>query len=142
MLVWKYQPAPNYTWVLVRTNLGVQYFAGMEISTSTYSSDQTLTVTEMSGGVIYVTGNATLKLQPVFDGANFTVIAVGDVTAKIDPDDADQIYLDAAAIAMTAGYEIDGLGAAGDIAVCTSYPPVTPDGFVCETNGWSDGGAS
>ena len=132
----------DYDWVLVRTNLGVQYFAGMEISTSTYSSDQTLTVTEMSGGVIYVTENATMKLQPVFDGANFTVIAFGAVIAKIDPDDADQIYLEADSSALAPGYEIDGLGTKGDIAVCTSYPPTTPDGFVCETNGWSDGGTS
>jgi len=133
----------TYTWVLVRTNLGVQYFSGIGINTSTYGSGDspvTLSAAEVLGGVIYVTSGPTRLIVPSVltnTDYNFTVITVGTGVASIDPNIIDLIVLDGATT-LDVGDQIDSTATTGDIAVCTYY---SADGLYCATNGWSDGGA-
>ena len=133
----------DYDWVLVRTNLGVQYFSGIGINTSTYGSGDspvTLSADEVLGGVIYVTSGPTRLIVPSVltnTDYNFTVITVGTGVASIDPNIIDLIVLDGATT-LDVGDQIDSTATTGDIAVCTYY---SADGLYCATNGWSDGGA-
>lgn len=123
------------TWEVIRDVAGVTYVSGIEIQTSTYSSSQELTVLEMSGGVIYVTGAATISLKAIFDGANFSVITFGNVAVSIDPDASDTILRDGNV--QDDGDKITNTSTTGDMAVCTYY---SADAFFCVTNSWTDGG--
>lgn len=105
-------------------------------STSSYSANQTLTVEECHGFVVYATANATLTLPPVTNGMNVVVITIGNVTASISPDAGDRIWLDG--IELDDGDKITNLSTAGDIAVMTYY---SADGWHASTNSWTDGGA-
>ena len=127
----------TYTWVLVRTNLGVQYSSGMAIQTNVYSANHELSTTEMYGGVIYVSSAATITPLAVasYSGASFVVLTVGATAVSIDPNASDKIWLDGTA--LDDGDKITNLSTAGDIAVCTYY---STDGWFCATNSWTDGG--
>jgi hypothetical protein len=111
--------------------------AGAETQkTVSYATSQLLSVAECNGYVVYVTGAATISLQPIADGMSVTVITIGNVAVSVDPNVADKIWLDGAPLAD--GYKITNGGAAGDIAVLTYY---SADGWHASTNGWTDGGA-
>ncbi len=105
-------------------------------SIASYGSNQTLTVTECRGYVIYVTGAATITLPAIADGMSVTIITIGAVAVSVDPNASDLIYLDGTA--LDDGDKITNLSAAGDIAVLTYY---SADGWYASTNGWTDGGA-
>jgi len=98
---------------------------------------------ELYGGIIYVTVTAKTLTIPAVSGLDidpvapsFTVITIGDILTTIDPNGADQILLDGDITDMAAGDSIDNASTSGDIAVCTYY---SADGWVCITNGWTDG---
>jgi hypothetical protein len=108
-----------------------------QIVTKTTASNYTIGTTnanELYGGVIYVTGAATLTIPAVAVGASFTVITIGAVAVSVDPNAADLIYLDG--VALSDGDKITNLSTAGDIAVFTYYDAT---GWHASTNGWTDG---
>lgn len=88
---------------------------------------------ELYGGVIYVTGAATITIPAVAAGASFTVITIGAVAVSVDPNAADLIYLDGTA--LSDGDKITNLSTAGDMAVFTYYDAT---GWGAQTNGWTD----
>ena len=106
------------------------------VNTATYATDQTLTVAQCKGYIIYVTGAATVTLPARFAGMNVSIITIGAVEVSIDPNASDLIVLDG--IALDDGDKITNLSTAGDIAVITDYGA---DGFYASTNSWTDGGA-
>ena len=127
-------------WICTNYNMGFSdptTFAikGQKINTSTYSTDETLSATDVLGGVIYVTGEATLTVPALVENGSFSVITIGAVAVSIDPNGSDKLWLDGTA--LDNGDKITNLSTAGDIAVCTYY---SADGWYCATNGWSDGG--
>lgn len=90
---------------------------------------------ELYGGVIYVTGAATITVPAVAAGASFTVITIGAVAVSVDPNAADLIYLNGTALAD--GDKITNASTTGDMAVFTYYDST---GWVAQTNtGWTDG---
>lgn len=88
---------------------------------------------ELYGGVIYVTGAATITIPAVAAGASFTVVTVGAVAVSVDPNAADLIVLDGTP--LSDGDKITNLSTAGDIAVFTYYDAT---GWFASTNGWTD----
>ncbi len=107
------------------------------VVTKTTSGNYTIGTTnprELYGGVIYVTGAATLTIPAAAAGMNFTVITIGAVAVSVDPNAADLIVLDGTA--LSDGDKITNLSTAGDIAVFSYYDAT---GFHASTNGWTDG---
>jgi hypothetical protein len=104
--------------------------------TASYSSNQTLTDEECRGGVIYVTGAATITLPAIASGMSVTILTVGAVAVSVDPNASDKIWLDGTA--LDDGDKITNLSTAGDIATLTYY---SADGWYASTNSWTDGGA-
>lgn len=104
--------------------------------TATSYTSGTTNALENYGGVIYVTGAATITLPAVADGMSVTIITIGAVAVSVDPNAADLIYLDGTA--LDDGDKITNLSTAGDIAVLTYYDAT---GWHAVTNGWTDGGA-
>ncbi len=110
---------------------------GLRVTTKITGSSYTIGTTsgnELYGGVIYVTGSATLTIPAVASGASFTVITMGAVAVSVDPNAADLIYLDG--VALADGDKITNLSTAGDIAVFTYFDST---GWVAITNNWVDG---
>ena len=92
---------------------------------------------ELYGGVIYVTGAATITIPAVAAGASFTVITIGAIAVSVDPNAADAIYLNGSATPLSDGDKITNASLAGDMAVFTYYDAT---GWVAMTNsGWTDG---
>lgn len=89
---------------------------------------------ECYGGVIYVSGAATIVAPTVTAGMAFTVITVGNVAVSVDPNAADLIRLDG--VALSDGDKITNLSTSGDIATITYYDAT---GWYAATNGWTDG---
>lgn len=119
-------------WYLIDTG-----FVAPTIVTKTTASSYTIGTTdpnELYGGVIYVTGAATITIPAVVAGASFTVITIGAVAVSVDPNASDLIYLDGTA--LSDGDKITNLSTAGDIAVFTYYDAT---GWAASTNGWTDG---
>lgn len=111
--------------------------AGKAITTKATASSYTIGTTdanELYGGVIYVTGAATLTVPAVASGASFTVITIGAVAVSVDPNASDLIYLDGTA--LSDGDKVTNASTAGDIAVFTYYDGT---GWYAATNGWTDG---
>jgi hypothetical protein len=91
---------------------------------------------ELQGGVIYVTGEATITLPPVSEGASFTIITIGDLAVSVDPNAADLIYLNG--VIQADGEKISNDSTTGDMAVFTYY---NATGWVAMTSpGWTNGG--
>lgn len=108
-----------------------------QIVTKTTASSYTIGTTdarELYGGVIYVTGAATITIPAVAAGASFTVITIGAVAVSVDPNASDLIYLDGTALAD--GDKVTNASTAGDIAVFTYYDGT---GWYASTNSWTDG---
>jgi len=106
--------------------------------TKTTATDYTVGTTEAGekyGGVIYVTGNATITLPAVGDGMNFTIITVGNYTVSADPNSSDKMYLDG--VLLDDGDKATNLTATGDMIVFTYY---SADGWYASSNSWTDGG--
>lgn len=101
-----------------------------------YSGNQTLTASQCYGSTIYVTGAATITLPPVADGMSVRVVTIGAVAVSVDPDAADLIRLEGAA--LDDGDKITNASTSGDEAILTYY---SADGWYASTNGWTDGGA-
>lgn len=112
--------------------------AGLKITAKITSGNYTVGTTdpnELYGGVIYVTGAATITVPAVAAGASFTAITIGAVAVSIDPNASDLIVRDGTAQAD--GEKITNLSTAGDIAVLTYYDGT---GWHAATNGWTNGG--
>jgi hypothetical protein len=108
-----------------------------QIVTKTTAANYTVGTTdsrELYGGVIYVTGAATITVPAVAAGASFTVITIGAVAVSVDPNASDLIYLDGTA--LSDGDKITNTSTAGDIAVLTYYDGT---GWHASTNSWTDG---
>lgn len=111
--------------------------AAKTITTKATATSYTIGTTdanELYGGVIYVTGAATLTIPAVASGASFTVITIGAVAVSVDPNASDLIYLDGTA--LSDGDKVTNASTAGDIAVFTYYDGT---GWYAATNGWTDG---
>jgi len=106
------------------------------VYTASYSSNQTLTAAQCYGGVIYVTGAATITLPAVADGASVTVITIGAVAVSVDPNASDKLWLDGTA--LDDGDKATNTSTTGDIIVLTYY---SADGWYATSNSWTDGGA-
>lgn len=108
------------------------------IVTKTTATSYTIGTTdsrELYGGVIYVTGAATLTIPAVASGASFTVVTVGAVAVSVDPNASDLIYLNGTALAD--GDKITNASTTGDMAVITYFDGT---GWIATTNsGWTDG---
>jgi hypothetical protein len=107
-----------------------------ELITNSKSGDYTLgtdSLDELYGGVIYVTGAATITVPAVQSGMSFTIITVGAVAVSVDVNAADRTILDGTALAD--GDKITNTSTAGDIAVFTYE---SASGFYAATNGWTD----
>jgi hypothetical protein len=103
-------------------------------STATNYTIGTTDSRELYGGVIYVTGAATLTVPAVAAGASFTVITVGAVAVSVDPNASDLIVLDGTA--LSDGDKVTNTSTTGDIAVFTYYDGT---GWYCTSNSWTDG---
>ncbi len=90
---------------------------------------------ELYGGVIYVTGAATITIPAVAAGQSFTVITIGAIAVSVDPNAADLIVRDGTAQAD--GEKITNLSTEGDLAVFTYY---NATGWHAATNAWTNGG--
>lgn len=115
----------------------VTTLAGQIVTKNTAASYTigTTDVREFYGGVIYVTGAATITVPAVASGASFTVITIGAVAVSVDPNASDLIYLNGTALAD--GDKITNASTTGDMAVFTYYDGT---GWVATTNsGWTDG---
>lgn len=108
---------------------------GSKTNTASYAANQTLTVEECFGYVIYVTGAATITLPAVQDGMSVTVVTIGAIAVSVDPNASDLIRLDGTA--LDDGDKITNTSTSGDIAVLTYY---SADGWYASTNSWTDGG--
>jgi predicted outer membrane repeat protein len=124
--------AANQTWTGTNTVSG-ELRAGVQ--TGTYAASATNTAAQMRGGVIYVTGAATITLPAVNAGDSVTIITIGAVAVSVDPNGSDKIWLDG--VALDDGDKITNTSTAGDLAVITYY---SADGWHAASNGWTDGG--
>lgn len=103
----------------------------------TISASGTLTAAQCKGQVALVTAAATPKLPPVAAGSSLLVYSTGANIISVDPDDADRIRLDGAA--LTDGHKITSPGAAGDFVML--YADGTDGWTVIGRSGtWTDGG--
>jgi hypothetical protein len=93
----------------------------------------TTSALELYGGVIFVTGAATITIPAVVAGQSFTVITEGAVAVSVDPNAADLIVLDGTA--LSDGDKITNLSTAGDMAVFVARDAT---GWSAQTNGWTD----
>ena len=119
------------------TNVGTALLEASKVVTKSTAASYTIGTTnsrELYGGVIYVTGAATITIPAVADGASFTVITIGAVAVSVDPNAADLIMLDGTALAD--GDKVTNTSTAGDIAVFTYYDAT---GWYCASNTWTDG---
>jgi hypothetical protein len=91
---------------------------------------------ECYGGVIYVTGAATITIPAVVSGMSFTVITIGNIAVSVDPNAADLIYLDG--VALADGNKITNTSSTGDSVVFTYFDST---GWYATSNNWTDGGA-
>jgi hypothetical protein len=131
-------------WVVTARSSGVVGPPGTDLSptlvtkhvTSGSYTVGTTNPLECYGGVIYVSGSATIVAPAVTAGMGFTVITVGAVAVSIDPNNDDLIRLDGAA--LDDGDKITNLSTSGDIATISYY---NSTGWYAATNGWTDGGA-
>lgn len=89
---------------------------------------------ELYGGIIYVSGAATITVPAVQSGVHFTVITVGAVAVSVDVDASDRTLLDGTA--LSDGDKITNTSTAGDIAVFTYE---SSSGWYATTDGWTDG---
>lgn len=103
-------------------------------NTATSYTIGTTDARELYGGVIYVTGAATITIPAVAAGASFTVITVGAVAVSVDPNASDLIVLDGTA--LSDGDKVTNTSTTGDIAVFTYYDGT---GWYCTSNSWTDG---
>ena len=106
------------------------------VEVATYSGSQVLTDAQCRGGIIYVTGAATITLPAVADGMSVSIHTIGAIAVSVDPNASDKIWLDGTA--LDDGDKITNKSTSGDIAVLTYY---SADGWHATTNGWTDGGA-
>ena len=106
------------------------------VEVATYSGSQVLTDAQCRGGIIYVTGAATITLPAVAEGMSVSIHTIGAIAVSVDPNASDKIWLDGTA--LDDGDKITNKSTSGDIAVLTYY---SADGWHATTNGWTDGGA-
>lgn len=96
---------------------------------------------ECYGGTIYVTSAATIVACDVLDAKmGFTVITVGAIAVRVDPQADDGIMLDGEAMA-TAGVDVVNTSTTGDILHCEYY---SADGWYCGSGSpdgdhWTEG---
>ena len=97
----------------------------------------TLSAAQCKGQVVLVTAAATPKLPPVFLGGSLLFYSTGANVFSVDPDDADRIRLDGAA--LTDGHKITSPGAAGDFVMLYAD---SADGWtvIGRSGTWTDGG--
>jgi hypothetical protein len=105
-------------------------------ATATAYTAGTTNAAEMYGGVIYVTGAATITLPAVSAGMSVTVITVGANAVSVDPNASDLMYLDGTA--LDDGDKATNTSTTGDIIVFTYYDAT---GWYATSNGWTDDGA-
>jgi hypothetical protein len=99
----------------------------------------TTNVNEKYGGVIYVTGAATITIPAVATTMSFTVITIGATAVSVDPDDADKMYLDG--VLLDDGDKATNTSTTGDTLVCSYF---SADGWYCmggspDGDAWTDG---
>ena len=91
---------------------------------------------ELKGGIIYVTGPATLTLPPISTGMHCRVITIGATEVFIAPDPSDKIILDGKT-SLVDGDRILNVSWPGDWANLSYF---NGDGWSAITNGWSNAG--
>ena len=110
-------------------------------SSCTIGTDCDSTKTNVAyGGVVYVTGAATVTLPDIGYGMSITVITVGDVAVSVDTNANDLMYLDG--VALNDGDKATNRSTTGDLIHCNYYSAA---GWYCasgSTTGdqWTDGG--
>jgi hypothetical protein len=112
-------------------------FGGLKANTISKAANYTLgtdAATEAYGYTVYVTSAATITLPAVAVGMSVAVVTIGAIAVSVDPNAADKIYLDGAA--LSDGDKITNTSTSGDVAVLTYYGA---DGWYASTNGWTDG---
>lgn len=123
------------TWDFSAATLTIQPPQLVTKNTATSYTVGTTSAAERYGGVIYVTGAATITLPAVATGMSVTVITVGAVAVSVDCNAADLIIRDGTTQAD--GEKVTNTSTTGDIAVFTYYDAT---GWYCTSNGWTNGG--
>lgn len=95
---------------------------------------------EVYGGVIYVTGAATITLPAIAAGMSVSVVTIGAVAVSVDTNASDRMYLDGTALGD--GDKATNTSTTGDMLVCT-YESAA--GWYCASGSpdgdhWTDGG--
>ena len=110
-------------------------------SSCTIGTDCDSTKTNVAyGGIVYVTGAATVTLPAIGYGMSITVITVGAVAVSVDTNANDLMYLDG--VALNDGDKATNRSTTGDLIHCNYYSAA---GWYCasgSTTGdqWTDGG--
>lgn len=94
---------------------------------------------EAYGGIIYVTGAATVTAPAVASNMDFTVVTIGAIAVSLDVNAADRIILDGTA--LSDGDKATNTSTAGDTLYCKADSVA---GFFCwsgspDGDHWSDG---
>lgn len=129
---WRYEE-DNTRWILQDTvPRNIRVATKVTATNYTVGTDD---ASELYGGIIYVTGSATITIPAVAAGANFKVIVVGANTVSVDPNASDLIILNGTA--LDDGDKITSGGTTGEVAEIYYY---NSTGWYASTSGWSDGG--
>jgi hypothetical protein len=117
---------------------------GIPVVTKVATTSYTIGTTDAAeawGGVIYVTGAATITAPAIAAGMSFTVITIGAVAVSVDVNASDLMTLDG--VVLDDGDKATNTSTTGDILVCV-YRNVS--GWYCASGSndgdlWIDGGA-
>lgn len=104
-------------------------------STATSYTVGTTDAREAYGGVITVTGAATITAPAAAAGMSFTVITHGAIAVSVDVNAADLMWLDG--VALDDGDKATNTSTTGDIIVFTYFDST---GWNAVSNAWTDGG--
>lgn len=106
-------------------------------TTATKATNYTIgtdNIEEAYGGVIYVTGAATITAPAVASGMHFTVVTIGAIAVSLDVNINDLMYLDGTA--LTDGQAATNTSTTGDMISCVYY---SADGWYCASGSPSGG---
>lgn len=110
--------------------------------TVTTATDYTLgtgSANEAYGGIVYVTGAATITIPAVAANMDFTIVTIGSVAVSLDVNVADRVILDGTA--LSDGDKVTNTSTTGDTLYCKADSAA---GFFCwsgspDGDHWTDG---
>jgi len=116
---------PDTDFSPVGKNLVITKYTAVAYTVGTTSAN------EAYGGIIYVTGTATISLPAIASGMSVSIIADAAVVVTVDPNGSEIIRKDG--IDGSAGATIASTGTIGDVCVLTYH---SSGKWFASTNGW------